>query len=176
MDFDYASEQMIQDSALERYKVLVFLWGPVTEKSVLDRIDAWVQAGGTVIVPVQPRGFPSTVENDQSVALAWRQRKTSKGQAIFWEGDAIPTEPYAQFIREQLLNLAGIRPRIKAALRMSKPSGVFWSVLDTGKLALLNHRAVPASVCLSSGKTIVIEPYGIVIVATGDPAAANGPA
>ena len=34
-DFDYASEQMILDGALDRFKVLLFLWGSTTEKPVL---------------------------------------------------------------------------------------------------------------------------------------------
>ena len=37
------SEQMILDGALDRYKVLVFLWGDTTEKPVLDRIAQWVE-------------------------------------------------------------------------------------------------------------------------------------
>ena len=44
-DFDYTSEQMILDGALDRYKVLMFLVGSITEKPVLERIDAWVKAG-----------------------------------------------------------------------------------------------------------------------------------
>jgi hypothetical protein len=49
LDFDYASEQMILDGALDRYKVLLFLWGAVTEKPVLERIDRWVRSGGALV-------------------------------------------------------------------------------------------------------------------------------
>ena len=44
-DFDFASEQMILDGALDRYKVLVFLWGRVAEKPVIEAIDRWGQGG-----------------------------------------------------------------------------------------------------------------------------------
>ena len=42
-DHDFVSEQMILDGALDRYKVLIFLWGDTTEKAVLDRIAQWVE-------------------------------------------------------------------------------------------------------------------------------------
>jgi hypothetical protein len=52
---------MILDNALDRYKVLIFLWGAITEKPVLERIDRWVRSGGTLIIAPGRRGHPATV-------------------------------------------------------------------------------------------------------------------
>ena len=52
-----------------------------------------------------------------------------------------------------------LHPRTVDALRMDKPATVFWSVLDNGKLALLNFSGHPATVRLAGGKQITIAPY-----------------
>ena len=73
-DHDFVSEQMILDGALDRYKVLIFLWGDVTEKPVLDRIAQWVESGGTVITGLRLH----TVEGDGSVAQRWSRVKPAR--------------------------------------------------------------------------------------------------
>lgn len=159
LDFDYASEQMIGDGALARFKVLVFLWGAVTEKTVLERIDRWVREGGAVIFAPRPRGVPSTVEGDSSIAQRWMSGDTGKGRAIVWNGDLIPSRHFAEFIRDTLRAMPSINPRIRSALSMEKPSAVYWSVLENGGLALLNFDGRPASVRLQDGRTVTIGPY-----------------
>ena len=159
VDFDYASEQMILDGALPRYKVLLFLWGAVTEKPVLERIDQWVRAGGIVVFAPRPRGNPITVEGDASIANRWLSGGTGKGRVVVWRGDLIPARDYAEFVRDLLLRTPSIDPRIKSALRMDKPETVYWSVLENGKLALLNFSPRPATVRLSDGKSQTIPPH-----------------
>jgi hypothetical protein len=162
-DFDYASEQMILDGALDRFKVLLFLWGSTTEKPVLERIDAWVKAGGTVICAARPRGLPQTVEGDTSIAQAWQRGETGTGHAVFYTGDMEPADEYVEFVRKQLLGLKQLRPEVQRALQIEKPKNVYWSVLEGGKLALLNFTDHPALVRLPGGKTITVPPYGIVM-------------
>jgi len=159
MDFDYASEQMILDGALERYRVLLFLWGAITEQPVLEKMDQWVRNGGTLVFAVSPRGYPSTVEGDSSLAARWLAGDTGKGRVILWRGDLIPSRSYAEFLRGLVLQTPGIRPEILAALRMEKPNSTFWSVLENGKLALLNFSSHPATVRLADGKTITLPAY-----------------
>ncbi len=156
VDFDYASEQMINDGALDRYKVLLFLWGAVTEKPVLARIDKWVRDGGTLVFAARPRGSPETVEGDASIAKKWLAGDTGKGRVIVWQGDLIPSQSYVEFLRDILLNTPSLQPPIRDALNMQKPSTVFWSVLENGKLALLNFGNHSATVRLASGKQITI--------------------
>ena len=159
VDFDYAGEQMILDGALDHYKVLLFLWGAVTEKPVLERMDQWVRSGGTLVFAPNPRGNPSTVEGDTSIAQKWRAGDTGQGRVVLWHGDLIPSRSYAEFVRELLLKTPALRPQTRAALQMERPDTVFWSVLENGKVALLNFSSRPATVRLADGKTIKIAPY-----------------
>ena len=159
LDFDYASEQMILDGALDRYKVLLFLWGAITEKPVLERMDQWVRHGGTLVFAPSPRGNPSTVEGDTAIAQKWLAGDTGKGRVILWRGDLIPSRSYAEFVRELLLKTPSLQPQTRAALQMEKPTTVYWSVLENGKVALLNFSSRPASVRLANGKSVKIAPY-----------------
>jgi hypothetical protein len=167
LDYDYVSEQMILDGALDRYKALVFLWGHVTEKPVLERIDRWLRGGGTVIYPVQPRGLLMTVDGDTSAARRWQEGDTGRGRAVFYLGDSIPGEPYARFIAGELRRLPQLRPETQAALKLRTPAGVFWSVLESGSLALLNFADEEAAVRLPGGGTVTLAPYAVAVVPTG---------
>ena len=69
----------------------------------------------------------------------------------------------AEFVRDLLMKTPAIRPQIRAALQMEKPSTVFWSVLQNGKLALLNFSSRPARVTLASRKTVEIPSYDMVM-------------
>lgn len=166
VDFDFASEQMIRDGALDRYKVLLFLWGAATEKPVLERMDAWVKAGGTVICSPDRRGLPHTVEGDQSIALSWQRGDTGKGRAIFFLGEAEPPNEYVEFVHDQLIGLKQLRPEIRRALRIEKPQGVYWSVLEGGKLAVLNFTGHAQTLRLPGGGILRLRPYGMAMTAT----------
>lgn len=163
VDFDYASEPMILDGALDRYQVLLFLWGAVTEKPVLERIDQWVRRGGTLVFAPRPRGNPSTVEGDSSIASKWLAGDTGKGRVVQWQGDLIPSQAYAEFVQELLLATPSIRAETRAALRMEKPSTVYWSPLENGRLLLLNFSGRPATVTLAGGKRLTIPPYELAM-------------
>jgi hypothetical protein len=168
VDFDYASEQMILDGVLGRYKVLLFLWGAVTEAPVLQAMDRWVRSGGTLVFAPRPRGLPETVEGDSSIAQKWVAGDTGKGRVIQWQGDLIPSGFYAEFVRDLLLKTPTVRPQIRDALRMQKPPTVFWSVLENQQLALLNFGGTPAKARLASGKTLQIPPYEMAMQGVGD--------
>lgn len=161
-DFDYASEQMILDGALDRYKVLVFLWGYITKKPVLERLDAWVKAGGTIICAERPRGLPRTID-DQSIAEAWLRGETGKGRVYFYKGDAEPPRYYINYVRRRLLQVKDLRPEVRRAIEMQKSRDVYWSILEAGKLALLNFGGRVARFRLPRGNEITMEPYSMMI-------------
>ena len=163
VDFDYTSEQMVLNGALARYQVLLFLWGSVTEKPVLEGIDRWVHNGGTLVFAPRPRGLPQTVEGSAAIAQKWLAGDTGKGRVIEWHGDLIPLQSYVEFVRDLLLKTPSIHPRVRDALQIPKPATVFWSVLENGKLALLNFSDHPADLRLPGGKSIAIAPYEMAI-------------
>ena len=165
-DFDYASEQMILDGALDRYKVLICMWGAYTEKPALERIDAWVKAGGTIIWISRPRGLPQTPEGDASLAQSWQRGEVGKGHAIFYEGDPEPPDEYVEFVREQLRTMTQLRPEIHRALEIDKPRDVYWSVLEGGKLALLNFTDQKAQVHVGGARVLDLPPYTIALAST----------
>jgi hypothetical protein len=165
-DFDFASEEMIVDGALDRYKVLVFLWGRVAERPVLDALDRWVAAGGTVIYPERQQareGGLATPEGDFTLWNKWKAGETGKGQVIFFDGHPEPVHYYMNFLRDRLPRLDVLSPAVRAALRMEKPVDLFWSVLANGKLALLNYGDEEAVVRTAQGKTIRMRPYTIAL-------------
>ncbi len=156
-DHDFVSEKMIQDGALSRYKVLIFLWGGTMEKPALDRIAQWVKDGGTVIAPFMPQ----TVEGDNSASQLWNRGETGKGKFILDREDQPGlSDYYMRFLRSRLLELKGLDPGITKALHMEKPETVYWSVLRSGELALLNYDDAPATVRFD-GVTMQLEPYSI---------------
>ncbi|MCC6859972.1 MAG: beta-galactosidase [Bryobacterales bacterium] len=165
-DYDYAGEQTILDGALEHYKVLVFLWGRVAEKAVIERIDRWVQAGGTVLYPErqqQREGILGTVEGDMSIAQAWQQGRTGKGKVIFFQGYAEPPGYYIQWLRDTLPALPQLSPPLRRALRIQRGPEVFFSLASGGAVALLNYDDRPATVRFPEGKTVVVGPYHIAV-------------
>jgi hypothetical protein len=165
-DFDFASEQMILDNALDRYKVLVFLWGRVAEKPVLQQISKWVEAGGTILYPGRQQareGLLNSVEGDAPLGQAWREGRTGKGRVIFFEGYAEPSRHYISFVRATLRGLPQLRREVHDALQIETPYEVYWSVLENGKLALLNYDDHEAAVRLAGGRTITLKPYTLAI-------------
>lgn len=164
-DYDYVSEQMILDGALSRFRVLVFLWGTETERPVLEKVDAWVRAGGIVIYPLRQQlreGLLGTVEGDRSISERWRKGDTGKGRVIYFEGHpSIPN--YAQFLATELPKLP-LRPQVHEALEMERPTSVYWSVLANDKLALFNFDDDPARIHLADHRAIQLKPYEVKLV------------
>lgn len=159
-DHDFISEQMIMDGALDRYKVLVFLWGDRIEKPVLERISQWVKTGGTVITPF----LLQTIEGDNLVMQQWEQGETGKGRLIRYRVQSMISFDYyyVRFVHDKLLELNELNPDIMKAMRMEKPETVYWSVLKSKELVILNDDDEPATVRFE-GRTIKLEPHSIFL-------------
>ena len=166
-DYDFASEQMILDGALDRYKVLIVAWAHTTEKPVLERIARWVEAGGVLIYPERQHardgGF-FTVEGDKTIWTAWQKGDTGKGRVIFFRGHPEPVHYYISFLRDELRKLEALSGATRAALAMDKPEESYWCLLEGGKLALMNYDDEPSTIRLADGRTLQIAPYTIQIV------------
>lgn len=148
--------------ALGRYKALVFVWGRVAETAVLDRSASWVERGGLVVYPerLQMRDGPlATVEGDSSVWDRWQRGETGKGRLLAFRGHSDPFHHYVRFVRDGLAKAPEIRAEVRAALKIDKPSEVYWSVLEDGRLALLNYTDDETEVRLTSGKTPRMKPW-----------------
>jgi hypothetical protein len=85
LDFDIVDERMVLDGALDRYRVLVWWEGAVVEKPVLERIKAWVQAGGTLVA--YDFGKIETVEGDTELfrdVLGYAGKLTPASGTLRW--------------------------------------------------------------------------------------------
>jgi hypothetical protein len=164
LDFDFCSERMVLDGALEQYKALLFLWSDVVEADVLMEIDKWVQNGGTIIYPYWRRRPLGTVEGDYSVFTGWLNGDTGKGQAIMHYTDYEPPQRHADFIRQQLLSMDELHEATRKMLRIKKPSEVYVSALADGRLAILNYRDEVASIGIPGSETFSMQPYTIKLV------------
>jgi hypothetical protein len=163
-DFDYVSEQMAADGALDRYRVLILVGSTITEKPILDRIGRWVDAGGVLICPVREGDYAiRTPEGDTSTARRW-QEQTGRGHVILY--DAVEGEPagrYLKFLLDELRKRTDLSPPVRRALWMEKPENVFWSVLGRGELALLNYSETAGTVRLADGRIVNLPPFSIVV-------------
>lgn len=160
-EVDYLDDRLIGDGFLKDYRVLVFAWGTVLPDAVLKEIDAWVQAGGTVIYPSFPRGGLSGLSGDDSIFDAWSDGKTGKGSFSRFRGDMEPNELYGDFVRKVLSEKQVLPPVEQKLLAVKRPEHTFFSVLESGKIAALNYDAEPVTLELGSGKTVEVPGYGI---------------
>ncbi len=173
LDYDFCAEQMVLDGALEKngYKALVFLAksheGDFVESAVLDKIDAWVRAGGTVIYPIlhsnAHRGV-RTVEGDGSVFARWAVGDTGKGKVYLVNTMREPLDDYIDDAAELLKTVGGMDGLTLDMLTAQKPRGVYMSALKTGKLVLYNDRMAVSEITLRDGRVIRMEPVSIQIV------------
>lgn len=81
-----------------------------------------------------------------------------------WHGDLVPSGYFAEFVRDLIARTETINPRLRAAAKMDKPNTVFYSVLENGKVALLNFNGKPATIKLASGRIVTMGPYEPMMV------------
>lgn len=160
-EVDYLDDRLIGDGFLKDYRVLVFAWGTVLPDAVLKEIDAWVQAGGTVIYPSFPRGGLAGLSGDDTIFDAWSDGKTGKGTFSRFRGDMEPNELYGDFVRKVLSEKQVLPPVEQKLLAVKRPEHTFFSVLESGKIAALNYDAEPVTLELGDGKTVEVPGYGI---------------
>ena len=110
VDVDYVDEHLIREGYLDKYKVLVFVWGNVIEADVLAAMDAWMRRGGTILYPSFPRSPLETVEGDTAVFGQWSRGDTGAGSFRRFKGDMDPPSLYADFVREALGGLDTLAP------------------------------------------------------------------
>lgn len=161
IDLDYLDDNLIREGYLDRYKVLVFVWGENTEKAVLDVVDQWMQRGGRVIYPSFPRGPLATVEGDTSICAGWEAGKTGQGAFLRFKGDMEPPSFYGEFAAEQLGKMENLHPWTRAALATPKPEYVYLSVLQNGEALALNYSSKPQTLQIPGAETCEIPPYGV---------------
>jgi hypothetical protein len=163
-DFDMVSEQMIVDGAMDRYKVLVMVWGNTMEKQALDKIGGWVERGGIVIVPEREltrEGPLQDVDGDSSIYKRWRAGETGKGRIMYFHQQNEPFDAFVEYVRKSLAKTSELSPEVRSAVGMSKPADTFWTVMEDGRMFLMNYGDSPAVVRIGARPPITLAPYSI---------------
>jgi len=65
IDYDFVDDHLMRDGVMKDFDFLILLQGTTYEREELERIVAWVQAGGVLIT--HNHGVPATVEGDMSL-------------------------------------------------------------------------------------------------------------
>lgn len=146
VDVDFLDDHLLRGGFLDRYKVLVWVWGEVIEADVQAKIDAWVRAGGTLLYPSFPRGPLKTVEGETNLFSRWSSGDTGAGHFVRFRGDMEPASLYADFVRAELLKIPTLSPGVRAAVGCDLPDQVFVSVREDGKALVMNYTEEAATV------------------------------
>jgi hypothetical protein len=171
LDFDYCSEQMVLDGALENLKVLVFLSryhnGDHVEADVLRRIDEWVADGGTVIYPVIRSNAvdgPGSLEGDYTIYNKWRSGDVGAGRVMFIDAIREPLDLYIDDVVSELRDMEFLDPLTQTMLSIRKPDQVYASVLENGLVVLYNNTPRDVVVEVEGKPTVAMEAISIEIV------------
>ena len=162
LEIDYMNETLIRDGFLDRYKVLIFVWGNLIEKDILQKIDAWVQKGGTIIYPSFPRGNLQTIEGDSHTFSRWSTGDTGEGHFFRFAGDMEPPSLYGDYVDNTLRKMPNLNPLTKQVLQIQHPDFVYFSLQADGYVLAVNYNNEPAEIELPDKRKEKIEPYSIV--------------
>ncbi|MDQ1256160.1 MAG: hypothetical protein QG656_756 [Candidatus Hydrogenedentes bacterium] len=161
IEVDYLDNRLILDGFLDQYKVLVFVWGNQLEEPVIQKIDAWLRAGGIVVFPCQLYSKLATVEGDTAFFDRWVLGDVGKGHFFRYAGDDEPPTLYAEYVKSVLLSSRTLSPLTRIALEMERPANVFISAQEEGVFLILNFGDETATVHHSAIGEIEVPPYGI---------------
>lgn len=161
VEVDYLDDNLIRDGFLGRYKALIFAWGNTIERDVLDRVDAWVRKGGTILYPSFPRGPLTTVEGDGSAFSRWESGDVGRGHFSRFKGDMDPLSFYEAFIRAELRACTSLDPRTKKVVGVDWPEYTFASIQKDGHALILNYGDTPRTIEFPDGARVDVEAYGI---------------
>ncbi|MBN2327305.1 MAG: beta-galactosidase [Candidatus Omnitrophica bacterium] len=162
IEVDYLNEELIREGFLDRYKVLVFIWGNIIDADVLKIIDEWVRKGGAVIYPSFPKGDLETIDGDASIFQTWMKGDAGQGRFYRFPGDMEPPSLYGDYVNDELLTMPNLHPLTQKTLQIQHPDKIFFSVQQDGHILALNFGDCAAELVIPENSPITIEPYSIL--------------
>jgi hypothetical protein len=158
-DFDLVNERMIAAGGLNRYRALIFGPGDVWDSATLERILAWVRAGGLLIAPQrldQGLLYPQVTRGGT--------RALGSGQIVVGRDD----EGFGASARTLLASRPGLSGITRDALGAGDPTlGLFATPLPPGGLLLLNFSDTPIARSFFLGgqsRSVTLAPLSIMPV------------
>ena len=147
-DFEVADEILIKDDYLAKRKIRVLIWlqGPVVERSALEKVVKWVEGGGILIAnaPVAPTDvegrtnlglklFPP-VNQDKPMLVT---HKLGKGLVI---QDPLPTmlPRFKRLVREAVYHPEKLKPDLRGAAELDSEFDGIWTAVFPDMLLFYN--------------------------------------
>jgi len=128
LDYDVVDERLIDDGALQNYRLLIWPFGTQVESRTMERIRDWVEHGGTLLV--RDLAAVRTVEGKPIAAPAGKGRVVDAGGSL---------DRLAELVRTRDPQMTGLPPLD------ARQDGVITSLFDDG-LLLFNRSAKEVTV------------------------------
>ncbi|WP_394708766.1 family 14 glycosylhydrolase [uncultured Desulfobulbus sp.] len=179
VDFDAVDDVLIQDGALDRYKVLVMGAGSIEDERILSHIEKWVEAGG-VLIRIRPEPL-TTIDGSKEwqsrlfgmastpSSASWTQAKrVGKGYTLLIP-DAYRTRKEIAGVMDRLLSdIGSLGDGFTSPPRVSGSSELYGCLMQKSFM-LLNANPFPVTamydVPLTDGKrlkgSVVMPEYSI---------------
>jgi hypothetical protein len=161
IEVDHLDESLIREGFLDRYKVLVFVWGNIIEADVLHIMDSWLRKGGTIVYPSFPKGNLETVEEDSSTFNQWEKGDTGEGSFYRFPGDMEPPSLYGDFVEKVLHQVPDLHEWTRLALKSEHTGKVFLSIQEDGHIMAINYSDESAHLHVEGIFEGDLEPYTI---------------
>ncbi|MHB1462329.1 MAG: family 14 glycosylhydrolase [Armatimonadota bacterium] len=155
VDFDAVDDVLIQDGALDRYKVLVMGAGSIEDDKILARIAEWVEAGG-VLIRIRPEPL-STIDGSKewqsklfgpastASSASWEQAKHIGQGYTMLIPDAYRTRKEIAGVMDRLLSgIGSLGDRFVAPPRVSGAPELYGCLMQTSFM-LLNANPTPVT-------------------------------
>jgi hypothetical protein len=123
LDYDVVDERLIDEGALRTYRLLIWPFGTRVESRTMEKIRAWVEQGGTLLV--RDLAAVRTVEGARITTPAGKGRVVDAGGHL---------DRLAERVRTRDRQMTGLPPLD------ARPDGVLTSLFDDGIL-LFNRKA-----------------------------------
>ncbi len=169
-DFEVADELLIKDDYLRKAKIRVLIWlqGPLVERSVLGKIVEWVEAGGILVAAVTRPPMDLEGQDDLGVQLFSRLDTSEakgtdpilvlpgKGVVIRFPHEPRPGEPaFVELVRKAVYHPEQFREGLTGAAEVDGKVDSVWTAVFPDRLLLMNIGDEPAEVERTwNGRTI----------------------
>ncbi len=155
--YDIVDERLVEDGALNRYRVLAWPEGDYVSAGALAAIVRWVKAGGVLVVPAGLA--PRFVDGDETAGTEVAGRASGPvrvGAGLVVQASApVPGQPtairaFCEAIRWAVRRKAPARAELDAAY-----DGVYATPLANGEVILYNSTAGPVTKAIGRAKVVV---------------------
>ena len=161
-DFDIVDELMVNDGALDRFRVLVCADGVFFQPETLAKIEAWVRAGGTLVRGDLPM---TTVEGDGAVWERLKGTDVGKGKVVVCAGAPANEPLYRAVVRDAIYKMPPLNGA-KGTRELAPDAAwgnLYCVLLKSGEIIAFNNGDKPIKTSIG-GHEVEVGPKAMVSV------------